>query len=378
MKRLVSGMVAIAILTSIILAPMQAQTLSVEGEEPVYETQVGIFAIIRFLIQVEEILSTLDALDRDQFFSEQCVASVCVSLPDFTKPGWRNAANLVCEASDLIQEFIDANPGLPSAVLDTLQFVANTARDLCNTLNDILDFIETLRETEGEDVLLPQTIVDDAINAFNALLNFGNQLIQVREALNPFNVAENGQPIIRYLDGAEWVNVYIGTRDFSATSYYEWTELSCTGDSCTFLPPAAVVNGDNYVLYLQVWSSADGLSDWISFDFTLNLPAPDADAITFVEAVANADGSVTVRFKPAPNMTWGHIWFGSADYTSTLYLDWHSMGLLDCYQTGATCEIVVPNVPAGSYELWLEGWGPGGYATGATEGNWQKVGEFSK
>ncbi|GAB4521984.1 MAG: hypothetical protein OHK0046_33990 [Anaerolineae bacterium] len=190
----------------------------------------------------------------------------------------------------------------------------------------------------------------------------------------------SGRPIITFNDDAavSWINIYVGTADFSQQFDYNWyekaTAATCTGGVCTLAPDAHPNPNGNYVVYLQTWDGAS-VSAWQGpFFFSLNFPA--APLITPVSQ-SITDGHPTLTWNGANGTTWYQVWVGTADYSTTLYVGWQEALALGC-NGGGVCTLTLNDVTltAGTaYEWWVQAWGPGGTTSEGASG-WQKGGDL--
>ncbi|GAB4530517.1 MAG: hypothetical protein OHK0046_51130 [Anaerolineae bacterium] len=203
----------------------------------------------------------------------------------------------------------------------------------------------------------------------------------------PFNVsprglvdASSGRPVITFQDSSaiEWVNVFVGTPDFSQTVDFRWYEkarsATCTGGTCTLLPNANPLNGD-YVVYLQVWDGR--ITSWSGpFLFSLDFEAA-SEAVALTPAIIG--GVVTFRWNNDGTATWYQLFVGSQEggVYSTAYAQWNPATALGC-AGGGVCAITptVEYAENTAYEYWLQAFGPGGIDQSAGFDGWVKAGEI--
>ncbi|GAB4518454.1 MAG: hypothetical protein OHK0046_26080 [Anaerolineae bacterium] len=199
--------------------------------------------------------------------------------------------------------------------------------------------------------------------------------------LTTFGVdVSTGRPVITFADdpGTAWVQLYIGTPDFSTTVHWQWYEKQpalCTGGVCTLYPEADPVNG-NYVAYLQTWGAA-GYNGGSSTNWT----GPVNLSLNWPPAALIEPGSVngtTFSWNAAANATWYQFWLGTdaPDY-NTLHVAWYPARQLGCAESSTTCILALPDVtltPGETYEWYVQTWGPGGTRTDEGAQGWQQGG----
>ncbi|GAB4529582.1 MAG: hypothetical protein OHK0046_49580 [Anaerolineae bacterium] len=193
--------------------------------------------------------------------------------------------------------------------------------------------------------------------------------------------ASTGRPILTFEDdpSVSWINVYVGTPDFTQTFDFAWYEKSaaaeCSGGVCTLVPNANPNPNGDYVVYLQTWNGSQ-VSAWQGpFNFSLNFPpAPAFDPLT----VTVSAGAPTFTWNGANGTTWYQVWLGTTPDYSTVHVMWYSAVDLGC-NGGGVCTLTPEDVlvtPGLTYEWWAQSWGPGGVITNSDLG-WVKGGSFT-
>ncbi|GAB4522478.1 MAG: hypothetical protein OHK0046_35070 [Anaerolineae bacterium] len=166
--------------------------------------------------------------------------------------------------------------------------------------------------------------------------------------------------------GAEWYHVFVATADLSLVHYNQWYPASdvCVGNVCTIPDELWLTANGEYVWWMTYWNptiAEDYIALYEEARFTLNLPIPGT-----IMGSINPDGTLT--WNADPNTLWYQVWFGPADYSSTLYVQW--VNTADVCSSG-TCSVNVGALAANTYEFWIQSWNPGA----VTE--WQQVTEVT-
>jgi hypothetical protein len=176
-----------------------------------------------------------------------------------------------------------------------------------------------------------------------------------------------GQPLFTWNadPAASYYRVWIGTADYTRTSYFQWNSaasLSCSSGTCTLDPMLNLIGG-TYTWFAQAWGPGgyndNDISGWVQGpNFTVTSTAP---GLVSGLSVTEADtGSPTITWAEDPAATWYQLWMGLADGSSTAFYGWTSAAELNC--TSGTC-IFAPDVALanGSYAIYAQAWGPGGF-----------------
>ncbi len=222
-------------------------------------------------------------------------------------------------------------------------------------------------------------------------------------------VPRQGQPLIQWDDdvNAQWYNFVIFGEPGNPTLHNLWyskpgvplttadyAQVKCNEGICLLDLPETkpLIGGGQYWLWMQAWGTPDGTFAaglwskggkaqykgvmYEAYNATsFNLPAtqpqqPDPKGIT----VTNADtGQPTIGWQAADNVIWYQVWIGSqinGEYTSYHFQDWTFAGDLGCIDPKSQCTFALPSplsngtsrLLAGTYEVWLNSWGPAGFA----------------
>jgi len=169
----------------------------------------------------------------------------------------------------------------------------------------------------------------------------------------------------------DWYNVEIrlGT---DLVIYSGWFPVNrvCAGVNCSLqtdksMLPVGLQNGD-HVFRVRSW--ADGVfSEWSAASgFNVNVPTP-AFPMTFT--VKPEEPRPTVVVDNDPNATWYEIWIGSTGDTDPFsHLAWYEK--TGC-EDALTCTIYLDAHPTnGTYQVYISGWGPAGFAVDGTNNRW--------
>lgn len=148
----------------------------------------------------------------------------------------------------------------------------------------------------------------------------------------------------------------------------------CEGSQCAFTPdtsmlPGGLTNGD-YTWWIGAWDEESGDTHWSDgLTFEVDVPVPALAGIL----VDPHQGRPIISWANDPNMTWFQIYVGNALIMH--YYQWHHYSDITCDEQRCQFE---PNINplAGSYDVWIRGWGPGGFTDGI-EGGWQGPVSFS-
>ncbi len=218
-----------------------------------------------------------------------------------------------------------------------------------------------------------------------------------------------GQPLIQWDDdvNAQWYNFVIFSKIGNPTFYNLWYSkpgalntttdyalVECNGTTCSLDLPETkpLIGGGRYELWMRAWGTPDGTFaaglmsrggtashkgmrygayNAVGFNLPTTQPQqPDPKGIT----VTNADtGQPTIAWQAADDVIWYQVWIGSqinGTYVAYHLQDWTYAGDLGCIDPKSQCTFALPSplsngtsrLPAGTYEVWLNSWGPSGFA----------------
>ena len=171
---------------------------------------------------------------------------------------------------------------------------------------------------------------------------------------------------------AEWYQVYLVGPNSTQNQWFAATdsivekygatgfEGVCDGATCTVPVTQSnwwIPNGE-YSWWVGAWGPG-GLSEWATapFEFTLSLDAPaPVTQSTPVDNGTVAAGSVAVTWQAEPDAAWYNIYIGGDN--GYVHYEWHETGAV-C--AAGTCTITL-DLNAGSYDWYMNAWGPGGLA----------------
>ncbi len=232
--------------------------------------------------------------------------------------------------------------------------------------------------------------------------------------------ARQGQPLIQWSDDgrAHWYNL-IFLKDLKSVTHNVWYSkpsvqyasvatslVRCNGISCKLeLPPSIYLSGGQYELWMQAWNPGAANTKGIfskggtasfggetfdafnKFKFTLPTVAPKHPLTSTIAVGNTVTARPTIRWGAADDVLWYQLWIGSqvnGKYTSYHFQNWMPADGLGCVKRNSTCVYMSPPVfsegyrsrlPIGTYEVWLNSFGPGGFAPSTSNG-WKKLTEF--
>ncbi|GAB4511494.1 MAG: hypothetical protein OHK0046_09660 [Anaerolineae bacterium] len=182
-------------------------------------------------------------------------------------------------------------------------------------------------------------------------------------------------------DVADWYQLVITTPD-GIVVFDRWFPAAeiCDGLTCTFTPtladfPGGLLNGI-YIWLINEWrESTNEVIKLGESSFTVNVPAPAVS--DEIEVLLNSARPILI-IPDDPGATWFQIWIGPADYSRTDYIQWVPKADMTC-EAGLCKYYPFAFPPNGNYEIWMQTWGPAGYATptGCDQCLWNKVNEFT-
>jgi hypothetical protein len=218
----------------------------------------------------------------------------------------------------------------------------------------------------------------------------------VESAALPFRVADllgvptniqidvaSAHPVISWDDDAkaDRYGVYVGpSLNNVGPVFFQWFEkatsddMTCDAGTCTLTIPmdAYFPSGGSYDVYITA-EGADGQSQGGIQGYagpeTFSLPTTAPAMLTSTQMTTlNADsGTPTLSFTAPTGATWYQVWIGTSAF-ETRFIQWFSAAQLGC-MGGGTCT-VEPTVylENGSFEWWVQAYGPGGITTNASAG----------
>ena len=191
-----------------------------------------------------------------------------------------------------------------------------------------------------------------------------------------------GRPTITWTDDilTLYMQIYIGQANGNIL-YQEWHKQSalCDGSICTLTPDINPLAGD-YDIFVQPWGPGgflpNDMGGWIGpIPFSLSDSPPEP--VTGMTVTELSSFVFTFNWQGEARSTWYQIWVGTVEPFETHHQEWYKASDLGCENMGL-CEIT-PNkfFPTGSYEWYVQGWGPGGLSSGGVIGGWAKGPSFS-
>lgn len=184
--------------------------------------------------------------------------------------------------------------------------------------------------------------------------------------------------------GVEWYNIWIGKTDNNGNYFdqvlYKWYPASdasteaATGSGicdldlniCTIPDPVWLANGD-YAWWMTRWgpNQTDINAYWDESRFTIGFDAPTT-AITFtnlLDAATVTSPPEQITWPRDDNVLWYQVWVGPDTYDSEVYFGWEEADAI-CEAGVCTLDLNTADYAGdGSYEIWIEAWGPGDYRT---------------
>jgi hypothetical protein len=182
--------------------------------------------------------------------------------------------------------------------------------------------------------------------------------------------AHHGTPVFNWMtdENAHWFNVAVFD-DEDHTLLNTWYErdagVNCPADACSLDSELNLLNG-TYRWQVRAWGPG-GTSNWTAgatFNLALAPPATP-DAATFT--LSDDPGSAYRRFgwQAVDRAAWYRVYIAQGG--SMVHDSWYR-GLDVC--TAGACGVAPPvSLPAGTYSMWVLGWGAGGmgeWSAGAT------------
>lgn len=170
---------------------------------------------------------------------------------------------------------------------------------------------------------------------------------------------ESGHPFI-----ADWYNLVVV--DMSNSIIMNVTLVGaevCTMAQCQYTPtpaelPLGLLNGV-YTWWVQYGMNGT-TSEWLpAGDFEVNQPEPLPATGNWVDITT---GRPVLMLEYDPSVSWVHVWVGTPIF-ETLHQQWYPMTSATC--ADSRCELILDAHPAnGSYVVYMQTWGPGGYNKG--------------
>lgn len=201
-------------------------------------------------------------------------------------------------------------------------------------------------------------------------------------------VPNQGRPTITWTadSSALYFQLFVGRLESGNVTieYLNWIERTpamCCGATCTFKPEIYPPGGD-YVVYMQAWGpggfSSGGLANlgW-NGPGSFMLPSTPPNVVTNLMTANENTGNPTFIWQGSPGVTWYQFWMGTLNPLETALTDWYLAESLGC-ENAETC-VLTPenlNLPNGTYNWYVRGWGPGGLTQGGVEG-WAAGNEFT-
>jgi hypothetical protein len=189
------------------------------------------------------------------------------------------------------------------------------------------------------------------------------------------------------LDGVQWYGMWIGTNQAGGYQQYlyQWYAATdglapgfegiCEAGTCTVPDPLWMPNG-GYEWWMTYYGP--GLTDvggqWGDSTFEVNMPAP--------QPVTDREPSGTIGFMPDAiswtqdlNTLWYQVWMGTdpasvsnnSQIVTHVDVGWHEAAEI-CNEGVCTLPLDEPITADGSFQAWMEQWGPGDYLTWTANG----------
>jgi len=210
--------------------------------------------------------------------------------------------------------------------------------------------------------------------------------VNVPDAGNVDNAAVNADTPKPYVEivvdddpGVSWYHLWIGN-EAGQTQFFNWMPKpeDCEGGECRLYPFAHLVSG-SYVVWMQTWGPGgfndNDASKWSGpFDFSITFDAPTLlDTLTPTGTDTDTPSFHWVRDEGA---TWYHLWVGDGDFV-TQFDGWFwviNTGCTDAMTCTVTPDV---NLSSGTYQFWLQSWGPGGFSEDGAFSGWTEGGGFT-
>lgn len=194
------------------------------------------------------------------------------------------------------------------------------------------------------------------------------QRVQAQQNLEEFDDKDRVEYLWTDVDHVSWYHLQVvnSSDEELVDKWYRRLEI-CDAGQCQVDPPLYLVNGD-YRWRIQGYGPG-GLGDWSSYaEFTLGVPTMDTppDLTTSQPTGVIDTGYPTFSWDAKQGATWYHVYIGrvrDGNYTQ-VYLDWIEDDTLGCTQSIGTCTITSDELGIvmvnGSYEFYMQAWGPAG------------------
>jgi len=172
------------------------------------------------------------------------------------------------------------------------------------------------------------------------------------------------------MDDVEWYGVWIGNRNGTTTSIYEWFPADdyedidgiCNSDSCTLPVDVWLPNGD-YDMWMTYWGPEKPYTDyyWNRTSFSVQVDKPENFVLNTPRQSSLNGPPTQITWQRDENVLWYQVWLGQIT-GHTAYYGWVDATEI-CDNSTCTLPLEGSSMPNGDYELWVEMWGPGGYVT---------------
>jgi len=175
-------------------------------------------------------------------------------------------------------------------------------------------------------------------------------------------------------DVYQWIRVVVAGNGEIFDQWYSVDELACNG-TCHFSEDMHLPlywGPGEYVAYAQAWgpggfSSPDGsdsVESWSTGDAVVFPDTPPTVDEIFVDTPAGTD-NIRIDWNVWENGTFYQvIVVDDGGNGSVVYNEWHHGSAIDC---DSSCEVILPDMPADDYTVFVRSWGPGGFSMGGPE-----------
>lgn len=196
-----------------------------------------------------------------------------------------------------------------------------------------------------------------------------------------------GNPLYiwQHLEGADHYSVYVGTQNGRQVAYERLpADTVCNGALCTIdltlLSDNYRIINDDYVVYLRAWINGQPESWRGPFRFKLDAipPAP----VSLIEPTNQNTSRPTLNWQlngdAQASASWFRLYAAPSNALGSPLIDtWVSRFEACSGLTATTCQFHSDaNFANGTYHLYMQSWGPGGFSAGGSLDGWAGPGIF--